>query len=177
MTTRNRRRPSFRRGTGRRSRTSWEQLIFQHPHGLAAETVISDLTPQPMAADLLGTATIKRAIMSFNLFRDGDQVSTLVQQIAYSITLVTNDAFAAMAVPDPLFDFAQSWYYWNSQTHLFQAGGILGRQEAAAPIVHVDIRSQRRLRGGFKLVFISQTPVTQVDFTLGVSMRLLWTVD
>ncbi len=41
----------------------------------------------------------------------------------------------------------------------------------------VDIRSARRLRGGFKLAIISQSPASNdVDTTLFITMRNLWQI-
>ena len=169
-TSRRGRAPSRR---GPRRQTTWENLCIEFAHGTAGSEVIADLTPEPMGSDLIGTATLIRSLMEFSFMMDTASTGATVQQIAFGITVMTNDAFAAGAVPDPLTgDFQQSWYYWTCKQ-------IIGSAGAGPRLVswNVDIRSARRLRGGFKLVAISESPAANdLDTTLFLSMRNLWQI-
>ncbi len=163
------RRSSARRTS--RKRTTWENLFIEQAHGTAGEQKVTDLTPEPMGAAGIGTATIVRSIISFSYMLDAAATTATPQQLGIGITVVTNDAFAALAVPDPLSDFAQDWYYWTARAMRLQL-------DAMTQISwDVDIRSARRLRGGFKLAIISQSPASNdVDTTLFITMRNLWQI-
>ena len=170
---------TMRRRGGRRSsqrgprrQTTWENLHFEHPHGTAGELVLTDLTPEPMAASLVGTATLIRCILSFAFGPDGSGTGTIWQRLAAGIFVCTADAFTAGAVPDPVSDFNQDWYYWTERT-LFRPS----TQTDAIDRWSVDIRSARRLRGGYKLVLASESPgANTFDTALWVTMRNLWQI-
>ncbi len=163
------------RSSGRRTsrkRTLWENLTLSHAHGVAGEAVVTDITPEPMGTDLVGTAKILRCIIELGYSKDGASVSNTIQRVGVGITIMTNDGFASLAVPDPLADFQQSWYYWTALTNVFSSTGV-------NPLVRLaDIRTSRLLRSGFKLVLISQSLSTNdVDSSVQISMRNLWEVD
>ncbi len=157
---------------GPRRQTTWENLCIEFAHGTIGETVIFDLTPEPMATALVGTATLIRSIMNLWYNIDGAGSNNTTQQVALGITVMTNDAFAAGAVPDPLTgDFQQAWYYWTCLQ--------LTHAAAAAPVTEreVDIRTARKPRGGFKLVAITESISTNdIDTVLFLGMRNLWQV-
>jgi len=95
-------------------------------------------------------------------------------QVAVGITVMTNDAFFALAPPDPLGDESQAWYYWSLRETLRPLAGI-------GPFnTHweADIRSRRALRGGFKLIYVIETDAAgnTADTILVTTMRLLWEV-
>ncbi len=167
----NRRSRAPARGGPKRA-TTWENLCIEFPHGVLGEEVIFDLTPEPMATALVGTATLIRSIMDIWFSVDGSGTSNVIQQIALGITVMTNDAFAAAAVPDPLTgDFQQAWYYWTCM-QLVHSGVNAEPNKRMA-----DIRTARKLRGGFKLVAITESLASNdLDTTLFLSMRNLWQV-
>jgi len=155
------------RQTSRRP-TTWENIIIQHAHGTVGEEVVTDLTVEPMGTSLVGTATLIRSIIRLQWNKDTSGVATAIQQLAIGITVMTNDAFAGLVVPDPLSDFQQDWYYW-------QALGTAWNINGEAVVVEADIRSARRLRGGFKLVLITESPASNsLDTELWMTMRNLW---
>ena len=170
MTTRGRPRGGSRRRTSRRV-TTWENLIFSIPLAVGINQVVSDITPEPMSADVVGTATIVRSLIkvTHNLtFESGNP-----QEVGLGITVMTNDGFFALAPPDPLSDFQQDWYWWTFMSNMKETFS----SEASYQEVF-DIRSARRLRGGFKLVLVTETSVGghPVASELRVSMRNLWQV-
>ncbi len=159
---------SSNRRTARRQ-TTWENLIIQHPHGTLGEQIITDITPEPMRTDLVGRATIVRCILKLILQKDTGSTSATLQQIGLGISVVTNDAFAALAVPDAMSDFGQDWYYWTVLQGVFAASA--GPQ----PEVLADIRTARLLRSGYKLVLNSQSlSLNDLDTNLSIVGRLLW---
>jgi len=167
----NRRSRAPARGGPKRA-TTWENLCIEFPHGTAGEEVIFDLTPEPMATALVGTATLIRSIMDLWFYTDGVGNTTTIQQVALGITVMTNDAFAAAAVPDPLTgDFQQAWYYWSCMQLVHNASGVPPSTRT------VDIRTARKLRGGFKLVAITESLSTNdIDTALFLNMRNLWQI-
>ncbi len=134
--------------------------------------MVSDLTPEPMQTVHagVGTATIKRAILNFSLMPEEANTDATAAQIFYGIGVVTEDALAALAVPDPASDFNQDWYYWRAQTIKVQTtngGDQFVSWEA-------DIRSQRRLRGGYRLILVVQAVTAPYQTRVHAGMRLLW---
>ncbi len=85
------------------------------------------------------------------------------------IAVVTNDGFAAGALPDPESDFDQDWYYWTRRSLMDREGSQLNWE--------IDLHSMRRLRGGYKLVFISQTPTNENITELHANFRNLWSQE
>ncbi len=173
MTTmqRSQRRQSRPRSSGAKPPTRWENLFFQFAHTAAASQSVAGLTPEPMQALLTGTALIRRLILH------GEIHSTAVVpaggevfDIGLGISVVTNDAFAAPVIPDPLSDFQQGWYYWTERT------GFLTPE---FPSYHWDaeIRSMRKLRSGFKLILTTENPITELAHLVSITARTLWTVD
>ncbi len=165
-----RRSRSFTRA--RKKRTVWENLSLIHTHAPAASQVITDISPEPMATDLVGSAKILRCVghLTFSL----SAVSgTLVQVAGFGISVVTNDAFAALAVPDPISgDFQQGYYYWTSFGFNVTDGEGPNWQD-----MPFDVRTQRVLRSGYKLVMSSETPLQDQTTTVFISMRNLWEID
>jgi len=153
--------------------TLWENISVEHAHGTVGEEVVTDLTPEPMATALVGTATLIRSVMNFRYGIDAAGSSDTAQQVALGITVMTNDAFAALAIPDPLTgDFQQGWYYWTARQVLGAGSG--GPREM---FWEADIRSARKLRGGFKLVMVSETTaINDLGTALFINMRNLWQI-
>ena len=88
------------------------------------------------------------------------------------IAVVSEDALAATAVPDPASDFNQDWYYWTGRS-------IKVRAPEGPQVVtwDADIRSMRRLRGGYRLVMVSETGANEDSLEIHTTMRLLWTQE
>ena len=171
MTTRGRTR--LRRGSRRAQRpVSWENLAFLATHTAAASTTVADLTPEPMQTSHsgVGTATIKRLILHFELTMNGAAISPQLQFLSIGIVVVTRDAIAGLVLPDPESDFNQDWLYWTRRAIKVQATN--GGDQLY--IWDADIRSMRRLRGGYGLVMISENPVNNQGVLLASSMRCLW---
>ncbi len=143
------------------------------PFGTVGEEVVVDITPEPMATAGIGTATLIRSVIRLMYGTDSVSTSSAWQQVAFGITVMTNDAFAGLVVPDPLTgDFQQSWYYWTCLMHRSQSSG-----SPQGVVQDVDIHSARRLRGGFKLVGIGESlAANDIDTTLFVTMRNLWQI-
>ncbi len=119
---------------------------------------------------MIGTASILRSIFEMSLALPGAVVGVAPQHNSMGITIMTNDAFFAVASPDPEGDFQQSWYYWNRWQTTFPT---VAQVQRAMPMV--DLRSSRRLRSGFKLVMVNETPATNtVAFEVHIAMRNLW---
>ena len=120
----------------------------------------------------VGTATIHRMIANFRHTLDGSSVDGAVAHVAVGVAVVSLDALTAGAVPDPLSDFNQDWYYWTGRFLKHQASS-----DANVSAWDVDIRSRRRLRGGYALMMAVETPVFAVDQEMHVGMRNLWTQE
>jgi len=170
MSTRSRSRRSSRGGRGPKPVLQWENLIFKVPLAAGANLAIADLTREPMSASLVGTAgTIIRLILRVRhmLLSTSEVPITVVM----GITLMTIDAFTALASPDPIGDQQQPWYWWDSLTMV--------RDTNAAPQTDsrdFDIRTSRKVRSGWKLVLVSETDAGNHPSAtdLDISVRALW---
>ena len=167
MTTKRRSQPRFTRRAAKRP-VQWANLVFQHIHPAAATEIFSDFSPNAIRNGTAETATLRRLILHFDY---NVQAALNVAQIAIGITIVTEDALDPIAqIPDPLFDAEQSWYYWANREYSAPAGaGTMSQWDA-------DIRSMRKLRGGFRIIAISETPPTTFPTNVTISMRALWSV-
>ena len=170
------RRSAPRRRSPRRSgparKVSWENLAVNHSHGVMASTVFTDLTPEPMQTVHLGvgTATIRRLLGHLTFSAAGADADASF--ISIGVAVVSQDALAAGALPDPEGDFNQDWYYWTRRSLRIVATGGPAQVDW-----DLDIRSMRRLRGGYALVMISETPTNNVVTDLEISLRTLWSQE
>ena len=166
-----RRRFPRRSARGPKRPTSWENLTFLHVHTAAANTVVSDLTPEPMQTtdEGVGTATIRRMIAHFDYFLSGTLVDPTIHTIFVGVVVVAEDAISGLVTPDPASDFNQDWYYWTSRPLKVVAQGGLAQISW-----DVDIRTQRRLRGGYGLILVTQSLIQSDATDLAISMRCLW---
>jgi len=90
--------------------------------------------------------------------------------VSIGIAVVTADAVAAGVVPDPVGDAQQDWYYWTAwEGELNSAGQSNWTKE-------FDIRTSRRLREGYRLMFQSENSVQELGATLFVRLRTLWSL-
>ncbi len=157
--------------TRRVGKTSWENLNFSISLTAAASQVISDLTPEPMQTthEGVGLAVIQRMIAHVDFGFNATDVSAAAHDFAIGIGVVTLDAFAAGAVPDPLSNFDQDWYYWTHR----QFKRTTAAEQALASF-DFEIRSKRRLRGGYALVMVVENPVQLDAMNVNIAMRNLW---
>ncbi len=170
--------PTYRGSRTRRTRaprqkTTWENLAFDLPFTSAASQTVANLTPEPMQTvhGGVGLATVKRIILNGILAVNNNTThATNLQHIFIGICVVTLDAFTAGAVPDPSSDFNQDWLYWTSRSIMRPA-----TQNSAYVTWEADIRSARKLRGGYVLALVVDNgDGNDVSFDVGLSMRLLW---
>ena len=112
-------------------------------------------------------------IANFYYSLDGVSVDPDVFHLGIGVGVVSLDALVAGAVPDPLSDFNQDWYYWTSRF----LKHVTANQGPPAQQWEIDIRSRRRLRGGYALMLAAETPIGGVDQELHIGMRNLWTQE
>ncbi len=122
----------------------------------------------------VGSATIRRMIGHATAFIQDPTVTAQGELIiALGIAVVTQDGLAAGAVPDPFSDFNQDWYYWTMRT--------LQILSTTPSVVQVDwdfdIRSMRRLRGGYALAMMTESELDLNDFQVNISLRNLWSQE
>ena len=154
------------RGARRRPKTSWEQQAFIATHTAAASITTADLTPAATDEAIL-EGTLLRAIIHFDLTATG--FAAPQQPVSVGIAVVTFDAFAAGALPDPESDFNFDWYYWTRRTLTRQTSG-----EMSNVSWDVDLATGPRVKSEMRLVMISQNPTNDLVLTLQSSIRLLW---
>jgi len=168
MTTRRGGRRLSRRSRAPAGRTQWE---FVTPIAVLAtgSQVVTDLT-----ADVIGNNDLPGTLIRFvgSLQMSGATASG-VYQLGFGITVMTVDALVAGAVPDPLTDNNQSWYYWNGQRKEALTSAAQG---TAPPVAEFDIRSARRIRPGFRLVAIFESGGNPGTINFSLQARLLWRV-
>ena len=92
--------------------------------------------------------------------------------MSVGVGVVTRDARLAGVVPLPLSSFNQDWLYWTLRK--FKQQTTSGVQML---LWEADIRSRRRLRGGYDLVMVAESPVNTDVTILTVGMRLLWSQE
>jgi len=167
MTTR---RPARRSSRRPKKRTQWFQQSFAHAHGVGISIVATDMTPEPMQSSEEGVAKILRLILHAQL--SSAVASSSVQRMALGVTVLGHEGFAQLAFPTPFTgDNQVGWHYWTSRFF---------RPHSTAPLPvlwDADIRTQRLLRGGYKLVLISENPAQDIATDLDVSLRSLWEID
>ncbi len=93
--------------------------------------------------------------------------------MSLGIVVVTEDGFLGGSVPDPESDFNQDWYYWTRRSLQHSSVG----DGNAMVEWDFDIRSMRRLRGGYRLIGIVETPTQAVATVQMISLRALWSQE
>ncbi len=174
MTTRRSRPRGARRGTGQRRPVTWEQSIFLNTLLPSGAIVANDLTPDPLrsvAAHRGSTATLRRMLIHFDLGQLDAQGS--LEAAAFGIYVASHEALDQSALNDPNADAGQDWYYWTSRT----ARLLTAADNAEMVSWDADIRSQRKLRGGYDLVLVSSALASNVVSLLShISVRALWSI-
>ena len=170
MTQRNRGRGSPRRSRGRRKRTQWSQQNILFTQVATAGISFADLTLEPMATSEEGVAKILRLIANFTLSAVATTVAA--QRAALGIYVASHEAFLQLAFASPFSgDETTGWYYWTSRVLLHAAAANSPDQW------EVDIRTQRLLRGGYKLIGVVENPAQTLVLSLDMDVRTLWEVD
>ncbi len=168
MTMKRRSRP--RRGSSRGLRTTWAQ--FGVEFALTAPTgpiVFADLTPEPMISELstIGQAKLLRMIGHIMYTADvASAADPLHATIGFYVG--THEAIIGGSLLDPQSDLQQAWYYWT-----FLSATALNSQQ----IVNFDIRTQRRLRAGYKFIAVANNPLNAQASKISLSLRLLWQIQ
>jgi len=111
-------------------------------------------------------------IATFDYGHTSNAVDNQALEIYVGIGVVTQDALAAGAVPDPASDFHQDWLYWTRRA--FKLPTLGG---PSITTWDIDIRSARRLRGGYALVMVTETLAQNTTSQLQVAMRTLWSQE
>ena len=159
------------RPRGRAQPTKWENIITNHVHVVAASQVFTQMTPAPLLVTGSGTAVLKRMIMHVDINPAAGVGIGEIDSVGMGMTVVTQEAFEVIAqLPDPLSDFEHSWYWWAQR--------FIPVQEPSAMHTEfdVDIRTMRKLRNGYGLALISETPLNPSALTVSFSARMLWSV-
>jgi len=166
----NRRRSRMSRGA--RRPTTWEQIPNTTSLGPAAGKLLIDFSNDNIIDDESSGGTILRMIGSVRIEHDLRAQALEEQEVAIGITVVTKDAIAAFAVPDPLSTLDQNhdWYYWSSRNGTLGPAG----SDDGSWVWNFDIRTSRRLRGGYRLVYIVEKDLTELGIEINTSVRNLW---
>jgi len=80
-------------------------------------------------------------------------------RIAVGIGVVSDDAFAAPALPDPAAEPGYPWLYWMEHSFYFAVAGAPSADQAGlsgAVRAAIDIRSMRKMKAGQSLAFVVQ---------------------
>ncbi len=165
MTTRRR----SRRSSGRSVRrpTEWFNNTSVPATLAIGGVAVFDLLPLGgLPPALEGGLTVMRMLGAFNVRVDADGATIIV---GMGVCVVTRDAFAAGAIPEPITDLVD-WYFLK---HTHQQG-----LTATARIVRdyeFDIRSKRRIRGVDRtlVAVIENSGISNATVLVGVSTRLL----
>ena len=167
MTTKSRTRMS--RGAGGRGRRPvlWENTSVSHNHPAASALIVTDVSPEAIQTGTEQTGLLRRTILHFTM---SPTVAASAFDIAIGIAVVTEDGLAAGALPDPLAALEQGWLYWTERFFIMQNGSPTQLDW------DVEINSMRKLRGGYRLALISETPITDDANDLHITARLLWSV-
>jgi len=171
MTTSRRFRRSPRR-SGTRRRTNWQQVIFDDVTLLSTGAIVGfDLTPEPIKSEPAhrqGTATLVRMIADFAL--SAQTVADTPQIANFGIAVVDHEAQVGPSFMDPASDAGQDWYYWTNKA-------VRQSSSDSQALWHwsIDIRSKRRLRGGYDLLMVAAAHSTNtVNLQVNIGFRNLW---
>ena len=167
------RRRSTRGGRPQRrtpTRTTWDQIFQPTSMAAAAAITIIELTSPQISSSLGQTGTILRWMG--RLMIQSNDVAQLIE-MAWGVAVVTADALVAGAVPDPLTDEAQAWYYWDAYEGTI---AIIGEGPRGGLEIKFDIRSKRRLRSGYRLAFIIEKEASPSPVEVFLASRAVWSV-
>jgi len=161
------RRPrSYSRTRRSREKTTWENVNFEVTNGAGGASTLANISPVLVQTNNYQTPSkIIRMIMSYELVAPFANANP--QTLAIGIWVTPHENLDVGAL-DVINDFQQDFYYWTTEYITPQSTNQLTTRWTA------DIRTSRRLRGGYGLLFKAQTPVQELALQLNVSMRNLW---
>ena len=159
------------RRTGPRLKTQWENLSIQFDMTAALNIVGADLTPEPIQTITgdVGTAVLRRSILHFDI--DFVATDAAIHAFSFGILVMTASGFDQGAFEDPEGSAFQSYLYWTRRTVNPASPGARHLSWDA------DIRSMRRLRGGYKLIALASHPIQVLPAEILMSGRFLWSVQ
>jgi len=169
------RRRSFRgiRARGPRRRTTWVQRLSQFVMTGAASSQFIDISHPTIVAQENSGGVCLRMIGDLR-FENADAAADHIV-LGIGIAVVTLDAFTSGALPDPLGDLNHDWYFWRASA--WHLPGVDPGQDAFTTMP-IDIRSSRRLRGGYRLIVIVEKEVTtEVSWNMVFSLRSVWALQ
>jgi len=84
-----------------------------------------------------------------------------------------HESLGGLSFLDPNADPLQDWYYWTSR-----AGDIRNTTQQSTKSWSADIRTSRRLRGGYDLIMVAggNAAINTIAMDLNIGMRLLWRI-
>ena len=153
--------------TAPRRQTTWYNRRRLITHTAAAEIQATELTHPAISSGFQPGGTCLRLIMEIRL-RNSATVHDAVT-FGVGVVVVTADALAvpsAVALPDPMADEEQDWYYWWT-------GEVSLSDEGLLP-VKIDIRSARKFRGGYRLVLLTENVIAELTTEVSIMARTLW---
>ena len=160
MTTR---RETVRRPVAARRPMTWDNKVFTLSHAAGGSTIINDLSHVMIRLNAEPQGTCVRMIGHMSLW--ADSATPDAEDYGVGICVISADAAAAAVVPDPLADENQDWYYWWAGRPPVSTAGFQR---------DFDIHSARKLRGGYRLVLVSEKGVGEVALEATFSIRTLW---
>ena len=129
--------------------------------------VLGDLAFTNLTADAAVNdrpVTLLRMVGSWSL---GDPGANGFYEAALGVSVMSEAGMGGLALPEPISDSNQSWYYWDHMRANLNVTG-LGRDKV------FDIRTARVIRPGFRLVLILEAGVIPSGVKMTFSARLLW---
>ena len=154
-------------------KVSWENLAFNLQLTVALNIAVADLTSEPIQTITgdVGTVTLRRTILNFKPVCLTTAAVGVAQIVSVAILVMTVDAFEQNGFADPEGTAFQDYLYWTRRTGYAIGSGEVARFEDW----NADIRSMRKLRGGYKLVLLASHPSANTEsIDLRVSARFLW---
>ena len=118
----------------------------------AASSSVADISPVLVQSQgYQSPSKIVRMIVDFQL--SVSSINANPQQLGVGIWVVQHEGLTGDGAADVLNDFQQDFYYWTTQFLAPDNAADLQRRWS------IDIRTSRRLRGGYGLLFKAQNPV------------------
>ena len=124
-----------------------------------------DLSHPRIQSGAEGTGTCIRMLLTVGIHNAALTTAPDITSIGVGVCVVTADAFVAQALPDPLFDTDQDWYYWWGGSRQVSSLGLEWS---------VDVRSARKLRGGYRLVLVAENVINELITNVDLTIRTLW---
>ena len=126
---------------------------------------MTDISHSMIQADTEPTGACLRLIGNFTL---SPSVGIVAEVYNISVGIAVVSQAVTSQVPTPVGDPSQDWYYWSVWS------GILSPTSNINQTVTFDIRTSRRLREGYRLVFVSENVIQELASDVRVRLRTLW---